>query len=129
MNRKRSRSRIANATPSQPVAQGWSRGTHPLIGLQILGRSLSLGALVPSSPNANNVHLYMENHREVKRVISNLEKYSHIWNVINIQLKLNWTSLVVQWLRLRASSAGSTGSIPRLGEVPQAMGCCQNLIN
>ena len=38
----------------------------------------------------------------------------------------NWTSLAVQWLRLRASTAGGVGSIPGWGtRIPHASQCSQ----
>ena len=45
---------------------------------------------------------------------------------INIKLHLYRTSLLVQWLRLHASTVGGMGSIPRWGtKIPHAVWCSQ----
>ena len=42
-------------------------------------------------------------------------------NQTDLKVTINWTSVVVQWLRLCASTAGGAGSIPGWGiKIPHA---------
>ena len=59
---------------------------------------------------------------EIKKADSFLKPFH--WS---LKLPLLGTFLVVQWLRLHASTAGGMGSIPGWGtKIPQAMGWGQN---
>ena len=88
------------------------------------GSSKELPGPVPSVEQSSISYSPHTSQRSPKRLLSRCARFQHLKKLFQ------GTSLAVQWLRLRTSTAGGTGLIPGRGtKIPHAVRCGQKKLS
>ena len=109
---------MKNCTKRNTACSPWS----PILG-KVVGKSgCGVGVCVPGRGRLYFCWMFRSKawaifFHQLKKQVWNLRMNSNSW----IQISFLGTSLAIQWLRLRVSTAGCSGSIPHWGtKIPHA---------